>query len=141
MAAEPRRRGTPGGVAIVGVLAMIVGVIQILGGIAMVVFNGHVHGYSHADAVVFGLVTLLVGVIYVWVGRGLLKLNPTALFIGLVVSGIRLAYDVVWLIAFGADGIGFTGIITLAFNLAIFIALWTGRSAFETSAPTAQQAV
>lgn len=131
MAADSRR-GTPAGVAIVAVLAMIVGVIQILGGIAMIIFNGSVHGYSHADAVVFGLVTLLVGAIYVWVGRGLLRRNPTALFVGLLVSGIRLAYDVVWLIAFGADGVGLTGVITLVFNLAVFVALWTGRDAFQT---------
>src|SRR3954452_22059172 len=135
------QRGTPAGVAIVAVLAMIVGVIQCLGGLAMIIFNGHVHGYSHTDAVVFGLVTLLVGAIYLWVGRGLLRGNPTALFVGLLVSGIRLAYDVVWLIALGADGIGFTGIITLVFNLAIFAALWAGRDAFQTRQPVPREAM
>ena len=126
-------RGTPGGVAIVGVLAIIVGIIQVAGGLILVIFNGDVHGYSSGTAVVFGIVTVVVGLIYLWVGRGLIALNPTALFIGLVVSGARVAFDVVWLIVYGLDGIGISGIATLIFNVLIFGALMSGRRAFESN--------
>lgn len=134
------RRGTPAGVSIVAVLAMIVGVVEVLGGIAMIVFHGDVHGYSHTDAVIFGVVTLIVGLIYLWVGRGLLKLDPTALFIGLLVSGLRLAYDVVWLVVLGLDGIGITGVVALVVNACVFLALWSGRDAFASEPRVTPQA-
>ena len=116
--------------AVVGTLALIVGVLQLLGGLVLLIFNGDVDGYSSGEAVIFGIVTLVIGVIYIWVGRGLIALNPSALFVGLVVSGARLIYDVVWLIAVGFGGIGFVGVITLVFNLLVFGALMSGRSAF-----------
>lgn len=139
MAAQPRRT-VPGGVAFVAILALAIGVVEVIGGLIMLIFNSDVDGYSATGAVVFGIVTLIVGAIYVWVGRGLLRLNPTALFIGLFVSGLRLVYDVVWLIIFGIDGIGFTGIITLVINAAVFAALWSGRGAFTPPAAPAQSA-
>ncbi len=125
------RRGTPGGVAVVGTLALIIGVFQTIGGILMVIFNNQFDGYSSGDAVIFGLITVAVGLIYIWVGRGLIALNPSALFVGLFVSGFRLVYDIVWLIAVGLDGIGFVSLITIVVNLIVFLALWSGRSAFN----------
>jgi hypothetical protein len=130
MAARTERQGTPGGVAVVAILALIVGVIGIADGIVMIVFNGDVHGYSAGSAVIYGIVTVLVGAIYVWVGRGLMRLDPTALFIGLFVSGIRLVFDLVWLLVTGLDGIGLNTLIALIFNLLIFAALMSGRRAF-----------
>ena len=128
--AASERRGTPGGVAIVGTLAVIVGVFEVIGGVLMVIFQDDVHGYSSGNAVVFGVVTIVVGLIYLWVGRGLIALNPLALTVGLFVSGFRLVYDIVWLIAVGLDGIGFVSLITVFVNLLIFLALWSGRRAF-----------
>jgi hypothetical protein len=132
--ARADRGAVPGGVAVVAVLAIIVGIVEVIGGALIIVFNSDVSGMSSGEAVVFGIVTLVVGLIYLWVGNGLRRLNPAALFVGLFVSGFRLAYDVVWLIAFGVDGIGFTGIITLVFNALVFAALWSGRGAFDDSA-------
>jgi len=131
--ARTDRGAVPGGVAVVSVLATIVGIIQLVGGLLIIIFNGDVHGLSDGEAVIFGIVTCVVGLIYLWVGSGLRRLNPSALFVGLVVSAFRLAYDVVWLIAFGVDGIGFTGVITLVVNALIFAALWSGRGAFDGS--------
>jgi hypothetical protein len=129
--ARAERGHVPGGVAIVSVLATIVGILQVIGGLLIIIFSGDVDGMSSGEAIVFGIVTLIVGLIYLWVGSGLRRLDPSALFVGLFVSGFRLAYDVVWLIIFGIDGIGFTGIITLAINALIFGALWSGRGAFD----------
>jgi hypothetical protein len=136
------RSGTdvPGGVSVVAILAIIVGAFELVGGVIILIFNGDVHGYSSGAAVVFGIVTLLVGLIYIWVGRGLQRLNPSALFVGLFVSALRLVYDVVWLIAYGLDGIGITGLIALVFNALVFGALWSGRRAFEARTGGAQPA-
>lgn len=129
MAAQ-ERQGTPGGVAFVAVFAIVVGVFQLAAGALLLIFNDDVDGYSSGEAVIYGLVTLLVGVAYIAVGRGLLRLNPTALFVGLLFSGLRLVYDIVWVIAVGLDGIGFTGLIAAAVNLLVFLALLSGRRAF-----------
>ena len=68
----------PGGVTVVAMLAMVVGIVELIAGVVLVVASGDVHGYSTTSAIVFGIVTFLVGAIYVWVGRGLLKLDPAA---------------------------------------------------------------
>jgi hypothetical protein len=130
MAARAERQGTPGGVAVVAVIAIVIGIVGIADGIVMIIFNGDVHGYSSGAAIIFGIVTLLVGAIYLWVGRGLLRLDPTALFIGLFVSGIRVVFDVIWLIIYGLDGIGLNTLIALIVNAFVFLALMSGRNAF-----------
>ena len=135
--ARAGRDAVPGGVAVVAILAIIVGIVEVIGGLLIVIFNQDVSGMSSGEAVIFGIVTIVVGLVYLWVGTGLRRLNEGALFVGLIVSGFRLAYDVVWLIIFGVDGIGFSGVITLVINALVFAALWSGRGAFNGSAPRA----
>ncbi len=131
----------PGGVTVVAMLAMVVGIVELFAGVVMVVFSGDVSGYSTTAAIVFGILTFLVGAIYVWVGRGLLRLDPAAWMVGLFVSGFRAVYDVVWLLVLGLDGIGVTTLIALAINLLVFAALWSGRASFGAGGPgTAQPA-
>ncbi|HMJ03625.1 MAG TPA: hypothetical protein VK506_11815 [Conexibacter sp.] len=120
----------PGGVTVVAMLAIVIGIVELFAGVVMIVFSGDVSGYSTTAAIVFGIVTLVVGLIYVWVGRGLLKLDPAAWMVGLFVSGLRAVYDVVWLIVLGLDGIGITTLIALVVNLLVFAALWSGRASF-----------
>ncbi|MFN8203502.1 MAG: hypothetical protein U0S48_13105 [Solirubrobacteraceae bacterium] len=133
--AKAGRDAVPGGVAVVAILAIIVGIVEVIGGLLIVIFNQDVSGMSSGEAVIFGIVTIVVGLVYLWVGNGLRRLNEGALFVGLIVSGFRLAYDVVWLIIFGVDGIGFSGVITLVINALVFAALWSGRGAFNGSTP------
>ncbi len=125
----------PGGVTVVAMLAMVIGIVELFAGVALIIFSGEVSGYSTTAAIVFGIITLLVGAIYVWVGRGLLKLDPAAWMVGLFVSGLRATYDVVWLIVLGIDGIGVTTLIALIVNLLVFAALWSGRAAFGAGGP------
>lgn len=120
----------PGGVTVVAMLAIVVGIVQLLGGIVLIVFSGDVHGYSTTSAVVFGVVTLVVGLIYLWVGRGLLRLDAGAWFVGAFISGFRAVYDLVWLLVLGLDGIGVATLLALIVNALVFVALWSGRSAF-----------
>ena len=120
----------PGGVTVVAMLAMVVGIVELFAGIVMIVFSGDVHGYSATSAIVFGILTFLVGAIYLWVGRGLLRLDPSAWMVGVFISGFRAIYDLVWLLVLGLDGIGVTSLIALVINLLVFAALWSGRAAF-----------
>jgi hypothetical protein len=123
-------RDVPGGVTVVAMLAIVVGIVELFAGIVMVIFSDDVSGYSTTSAIVFGILTFVVGAIYLWVGRGLLKLDPGAWMVGLFISGLRAVYDVVWLIVLGLDGIGITTLIALVINLLVFAALWSGRAAF-----------
>jgi hypothetical protein len=120
----------PGGVTVVAVLAIVIGIVELVAGIVMVIVSGDVHGYSTGSAIVFGIVTFLVGAIYIWVGRGLLRLDPAAWMVGIFISGFRAIYDLVWLLVLGLDGIGITTLIALIANLLVFAALWSGRTAF-----------
>lgn len=124
------RTDVPRGVAVVAILAILVGIVQVIAGALLLIFNGDVDGWSSGEAVFFGIVAIVSGLIYVWVGRGLQKLNSVAWFVGVFVSGLRAAYDVVWLIVLGLDGIGFSGVISLVVNVLVFAALWSGRAAF-----------
>lgn len=120
----------PGGVMVVAMLAIVVGVVELFAGVVLIVFSGDVSGYSTTAAIVFGILTLLVGAIYIWVGRGLLKLDPAAWMVGLFVAGFRATYDLIWLIVLGLDGIGVATLIALVVNVLVFVALWSGRNAF-----------
>ena len=130
MAAAQDRQSAPGGVAVVAVLAIIVGILQLIGGVLLLIFNGDVDGYSSTEAVVAGIVFLIAGAIYLWVGRGLLTLNRLAFLIGLFVVAFRAAYDLGFLIAVGLDGIGFSGLISLVINLIVLALLWSSREAY-----------
>jgi len=117
-------------VTVVAMLAIVAGIVELVAGIVLVIFSGDVHGYSTGSAVVFGIVTAIVGAIYVWVGRGLLRLDTGAWFVGAFISGFRAVYDLIWLIVLGLDGIGITTLIALIINVLVFAALWSGRAAF-----------
>lgn len=129
----------PGGVTVVAMLAIVVGIVELFAGVVLIVFSGDVSGYSTTAAIVFGIVTLLVGIVYLWVGRGLLRLDPAAWMIGLFVSGLRATYDLVWLLVLGLDGIGVATLIALIVNLLVFAALWSGRNAFGAGGPGPMQ--
>ena len=113
----------PGGVTVVAALAILIGIVEMCAGVVLIILSGSVNGYSTTSAIVFGIVTVLVGAIYVWVGSGLLKLDVTAAWtVGLFISGFRSVYDLVWLLVLGIDGIGITSLIALVLNLMVFIA-------------------
>lgn len=120
----------PASVKVIGFLAIVIGFLQIVGGILLIVFNGDVDGYSSGAAIVFGIITLAVGAIYIWAGRGLIADDPAALIFCLFVCALKIAYDVIWLITLGLDGIGISTLIALLVNLLVFALLWRARGAF-----------
>lgn len=69
------------------------------------------------------------------VRRGLLRLEAWAFMVGLFVAAFKATGDLVALISFGVDGVGFGALISLAINVVILGALWSGRASFPRSAP------
>ncbi|HEV7774394.1 MAG TPA: hypothetical protein VGO48_14025 [Conexibacter sp.] len=124
----------PGGVTVVAALAILVGIVEMCAGVVLIILSGSIHGYSTASAIAFGIVTVLVGAIYAWVGSGLLKLDPSAWMVGVFISGFRAIYDLVWLLVLGIDGIGIASLVALILNLMVFIVLWSSRSSFGAGA-------
>jgi len=120
----------PGGVTVVAALAILIGIVQMCAGVVLIILSGSVHGWSTAGAIAFGIVTLLVGAVYAWVGSGLLKLDTTAWTVGLFISGFRAIYDLVWLLVLGLDGIGIASLFALILNLMVFVVLWASRASF-----------
>jgi hypothetical protein len=128
--ASTSRTNVPDGVRFVAYFAAIIGVLQLIGGIAMIAVRDDVNGFSSTQALSVGIALLIVGGVYLIVSRGLLHLSTWALFVGLFFSGLKATWDVVALVAFGLDGLGFSVIVSLAINLIVFFALWSGRDAF-----------
>lgn len=122
--------GVPASVKVIGFLAIVIGTLQVIGGLLAIIFNGDVDGYSSGAAVVFGIITLVVGAIYIWAGRGLLNDDPAALVFVLFVAALKAIYDLVWLIALGIDGVGIGTLIALIVNVIVFAVLWRARAAF-----------
>lgn len=120
----------PASVKVIGFLAILIGLVQIVGGVVLIVLNGEVDGYSSGAAIVFGVISLVVGAIYIWAGRGLFADDPQALVFCLFVCAFKIVYDLVWLITLGLDGIGISTLIALLINLLVFSLLWRARGAF-----------
>jgi hypothetical protein len=121
----------PGGVRLVALLAVIVGTLSVIAGIVMLAARDDIDGYTSSQALAAGIALVIVGGIYLLVARGLFNLSPWALFVGLLFSGMKAAFDFVALIGFGVDGLGFSALVSLAINICVFALLWSGRSAFD----------
>jgi hypothetical protein len=128
--ASQARNEVPSGVTMVAILAFIVGAVQLIAGVVLLIAHDDVDGFSSGQAIAYAIALLIVGVIYLLVGRGLLRLAFWALFVGLFFSALRAIWDLVALIGFGIDGVGWGVLISLAINLIVFAALWSGRAAF-----------
>jgi hypothetical protein len=123
-------RVVPGTVRGVALIAIAVGLLEIVGGIVLLVVSSSTGTASTASVVTFGIVVIVVGAVHVAVGRGLLALNLTALLFGMLATGLKAIFDAIWLILLGTDGVGFAGPLSLVVSALMFAALWNGRGAF-----------
>jgi hypothetical protein len=128
--AEGTTRQVPGTVRGVALIAIAVGVIEVVGGVLLVALSPSTGTASTASVVAFGVAAVVVGAVHVAVGRGLLALSLTALIFGMLATGMKAIFDAIWLILLGADGVGFAGPLSLVVSALMFAALWNGRGAF-----------
>lgn len=123
-------RQVPGTVRGVALIAIAVGLLEVVGGAVLIAVSPSTGTASTASVVAFGIVAIVIGAVHVIVGRGLLALNLTALLFGMLATGMKAIFDAIWLILLGAEGVGFVGPLSLVVSAMMFAALWNGRGAF-----------
>ncbi len=124
---EPR----PFLLTVVGWVTVIIGVLTVIGGILGLLFHDDIientTDYSGDVVTAFGIGGIIVGLIYWFVGRGMLNLNGFALGLGLVVSGLALAGNLAILLSNDTNHTGIWS--SLVLNGIVFIACMSGFSA------------
>ena len=124
---EPR----PFLLTVVGWVTVIIGVLTVIGGILGLLFHDDIientTDYSGDVVTAFGIGGIIVGLIYWFVGRGMLNLNGFALGLGLVVSGLALAGNLAILLSNDTNHTGIWS--SLFLNGIVFIACMSGFSA------------
>jgi hypothetical protein len=123
-------RPVPATVRLVGWLAILLGLLELAGGIALIATANQATGASKGAVTFLGVATIVGGAVHVVVGRGLLRLNEVALIFALLVTGLKAISDVIWLVLDGPDGIGIVAPFALAVSIVVFALLWRARSAF-----------
>jgi len=115
----------PGGVTLVAVLAWIEGALQILGGVLLLLVSGAaLEGTPRGVVITIAIISIIIGLVIIFVARGLLHGSSTAralvtLFSILsLVSGIYSLVQQQWA----------NGIVTIVIALAIVLILWSGRA-------------
>jgi hypothetical protein len=123
-------RSVPATVRLVAWLAILLGLAELVGGIAVVATANQTSGASKAAITFLGIATIVAGAVHVVVGRGLLRLNEVALIFALLVTGLKAISDVLWMLLHGLDGIGWVAPVALAVSIVVFALLWRARGAF-----------
>lgn len=111
------------------VLSYIVGVVQILAGIALI-FVRYIDGLSAGErtvVTVVGASTILLGLLVISLASGLTRGRRDARIWLTVLIGLSLGGGVVVLLSDG--GVTMFRLIDLAISAAVIAVLWTGRAA------------
>jgi hypothetical protein len=120
----------PGTVRVIAWLAILLGIVELIGGIALVATAIQVTGASKGAVTFLGIAAIVAGAVHVVVGRGLLRRNVVALLFALLVTGLKAIADAIWIILEGVDGVGISAPVALAVSAVAFALLWRARSAF-----------
>jgi hypothetical protein len=128
---EPER--TPAGTRVVGWLIIVSGFLQVAAGIAIVAMQDDITDqapdYSSGEVTGIGIVAILFGVVYMFVGRGFLRLSRIALGLGLLFGGVGTVINAAVLLANGPDDADETLIVSFLINLVVLAASWSGLRA------------
>ena len=108
----------PGGVTLVAVLACIAGAVNIIAGILMLIA-----ALMAPDALWYGLIHLLLGVITIAVAIGLLRGNSTARMLLTIVFVLDLVWAV--FVIFFQQALIWSGVVSGVLVLIGLVLLWT----------------
>ena len=111
---------------VVGWITLLVGLLEVVGGILVLIFKDDMvreSSFTGDELTAFAIVAIIVGLIYFFVGRGMLRLNAFALGLGLVVSALALGANLIYLLAGDSHGSLIGGIIV---NAIVLIACISG---------------
>lgn len=111
----------PGGVTLVAIIAWIAGAVNIIAGILMLIA-----ALMAPDALWFGLIHLLLGVITIAVAIGLMRGNSTAR----VLLTVVFVLDLIWavFVIFFQQAQIWSGVVSGILVLIGLVLLWTGRA-------------
>ncbi len=129
---EGSRAGhAPALLRVVGWLTILSGLLQIAAGVLLIVFRDDVldkvHDYSSNELTAFAIGAIVLGLVYLVVGRGFLRLNSFALGLGLVVSTLGLAGDVIFLLS--NDSNHSSVVSSIVVNVIVLLATGSGFAA------------
>ncbi len=116
---------------LVGWLTVISGALQMLAGVLLLIFRDDVlqetSQYTEGELTGYAIAAVVVGAIYWLVGRGMLRLSGFALALGLIVSALALAGNVVFLLS--NDGNHGSILAGLLINAVVLVACVSGFNA------------
>ena len=117
----------PSVVTTVAVLLFIGGALAILGGMIAVFGGGFLIGFGGTGVLIMlGIVWIGLGVVEIWAGSGILKMQEQARMVAIVIAGASAALTIIN-IASGAP----SGIIGLAIDAFVIWALVTNKQLFS----------
>lgn len=132
---EYRSERAPGLLRLAGWLTILSGVVQVTIGALLIAFRDDVlekvREYSSAELTGVAIAAIVVGLVYVLVGRGFLRLNSFALSLGVSFSGLAIVGDAIFLISNQSNHSGV--LLSLAINVVVLLAAASGFSARRAS--------
>ncbi|UJA19122.1 hypothetical protein HJD18_02135 [Thermoleophilia bacterium SCSIO 60948] len=120
------------GVSVVGALTMFSGILNVVAGIILLFtredINGDFPSLSEGEIALFGVAAIVFGLIYILVGRGMLRMSRFALGLGLLVAGINLVSGVLLIIFEGISNLHYSILVSTLISLVVFLILSSGFS-------------
>jgi hypothetical protein len=137
--ATPQTTGAPTLLKLVGWVTILLGILQMITGALLIVYrediSDDVIAYSTNEVTGFGIAAIVVGLIYVLIGRGFLSLNSFALLLGFIFSGLSIVGDIGFMVTNEANHGAVLG--SLIVNVIVFVAVCLGFGARSASPDSA----
>ena len=98
----------PTGVTILAILAFVGGILSVLASLALLGFSGLLASAGYGGlAFMFGLYTLVWGVLSIWIGLGFWQLRPSAWRWGIILFVINFAISIIeYPLGYAGAGLG-----------------------------------
>lgn len=124
-------RPRPGfGVSLVGALTMFSGILNVVAGIILLFAREDISAdfprLSTGEIALFGVAAIIFGLVYILVGRGMLRMSRLALGLGLLVSGINLVSGVLLIVFEGISNLHYSILVSTLVSLIVFLILFSG---------------
>ena len=127
----------PIGTRLVGWLIIVSGLVQIVAGVAIIALQDDITDqapdYSSGEVIAIGIVAVVFGLVYLFVGRGFLHLSRLALGLGLLFGGVGVVIDAAILLANGVGDAHEALLFSFFTNLVVLAASWSGLRAQATA--------
>ena len=118
------------GLTAVGVLTMLSGFVNVIVGIVLLFARNDINAdfpkLSTGEIALYAVAAIIFGLIYILVGRGMLRMSRVAIGLGLLVSGINLAGGVILIVVEGLSNLHGSILVSTLVSLVVFLILLSG---------------